>query len=204
MGLNLNAFVNTTNPSVAALSVLLTAAAPTVQAAATVAVTVGVAASAAASAVGGAARGGVGPNALMSAQRNYLMSTLAGTPDSCEDPRATSNGGGWTMGRFGFGQSVNPCLDPNFTATTSPTNQTAARRRMNTGSVGAGTGTTSAREDAQGPSFVDFDQEEDLAQRLLVAAFIDTLTSETVQDRTRDRVAWARTPCSCVIPVHVC
>ena len=92
----------TISPVGAVVSTLLLAAAPTVQAVAAAAVGAG----AVASAAGG---GGGGPAALAGAQRNSLMGTLGGAPSSCEDPRATSSGGGWTMGRLGVGSSTNPC-----------------------------------------------------------------------------------------------
>ena len=106
--LDLQSFINVTNPGSKALAQLLAASAATVQAAATVAVAAAVGASAAAGAVGGAAGGGGGPSALMGAQRNALYGTLGGVPTDCEAPGATGTGGGWTMGRLGVGGS-NPC-----------------------------------------------------------------------------------------------
>ena len=61
-------FVNVSNPASVALATLLTAAAPTVQAAAAGAVAASIAASVVAGALGGAAGGGGGPAGLAGAQ----------------------------------------------------------------------------------------------------------------------------------------
>ena len=123
-------FVNMSNPVSAALTALLTAAAPTVQAAATVAVAASIAASAGAAVAGGAAGGGsVGPAAIGGAQRNSLMGTLGGAPTSCDDPRATGTGGGWTMGRLGMGSASNPCTNASTVESTSSSSTSAAIRR---------------------------------------------------------------------------
>lgn len=168
-GLDVLAFVNVSNPGSAALAQLLTAAAPTVQAAAAVAVTAAVGASIAASALGSAAGGGVGPAALGGAQRNYLMSTLGGAPSTCDDPRSTGSGGGWTMGRLGMGNSPNPCV--------------ARRRRLQSGKQSGSSSTNAGgrhSDDASTDMLVDDDEEEDLVQRLLVVALYEAPSTRRV------------------------
>ena len=139
-GLDVLDFVNLSNPVSAALTTLLTAAAPTVQAAATTAVAVSAAVSAGAAAAGGAAAGGsVGRSVLGVAQRNSLMGTLGGAAASCDDPRATGTGGGWTMGRLGVGSANNPCTNASM-AETSSTSAAIRRRRLTKASGGASSG----------------------------------------------------------------
>ena len=108
-GLDVFQFVNATNPASAAVGFLLQRAATTVQTTAAIAIGTSVGASMAASALGGTAGGGTSPAALGGAQRNYMYSMLAGPPTSCDDPAASSNGGGWTMARLGL--SHHPCSE---------------------------------------------------------------------------------------------
>ena len=163
-GLDVFAFVNVSNPAAAALTQLLQASAGTVQAAATVAVGASVAASAAASAVGGAAGGGGGPSALMGAQRNALYGMVGGAPQSCDAPGAAGNGGGWTMGRLGVGGD-NPCADGGGRLQTG--------RRLQKG----GGGKSGGADGGKGDGADGYEEEEDLTQRLLVQAMVDTILS---------------------------
>jgi len=187
-GLDVLDFVNVSSPASAALTTLLTAAAPTVQAAAAAAVSVSVAASVGASAVGGAASGGGGPAALAGAQRNALMAMLGGAPSSCEDPRATGTGGGWTMGRFGMGSSSNPCVASTGESSTEAAAASQARRLEGRwGREGSGRGRRLAskekhKDDQGDDEILDVDEEvdEDLVQRLLVVALVDALTSTSM------------------------
>ena len=176
------------SPVGAALTLLLMAAAPTVQTAAAVAVSASVAASAAASAAGGAAGGGGGPAALAGAQRNSLFSTLGGAPASCEDPRSTTNGGGWTMGRLGVGSSANPCENEGGGSSQEGQSSGTSGSGTSGGGTGGGkgggrsgrrlrasiatNGTTVANETLRKPLvvLVNSDEDEDLVQRLLVVA----------------------------------
>ena len=144
-------FVNMSNPVSAALTALLTAAAPTVQAAATVAVAASIAASAGAAVAGGAAGGGsVGPAAIGGAQRNSLMGTLGGAPTSCDDPRATGTGGGWTMGRLGMGSASNPCTNASTVESTSSSSTSAAIRRRRLAKGGRASKRPDKQDDGEG------------------------------------------------------
>lgn len=174
-------FVNVSNPAAAALTSLLTGAAPTVQAATAISVSASIAASTAASAAGGAAGGGAGPGALAGAQRNALMSLLGGAPRSCEDPRSTGNGGGWMMGRLGVVNVRSPCT-MNMSANAS---FTRARRQLasgqssgggaaSSGGGGASSGSKASQDEAIKVEPID---DQDLMLRLLVVQLEDTLVS---------------------------
>ena len=143
LGFATDDFISISNPTTAAVGQLLTARAPVVHAAAATTVAVRVAASLGASALGRAASGGGSVTVLAGAQRLYLYSTLSGAVDSCDDPRAIANGGGWTSGRFGLGQAVNPCA-------ASP-----ARRLTSKGKSTTSTKTSMAQNDEAGVVLVD-------------------------------------------------
>ena len=172
---------------------MLTASAPTVQSAASASVGAKIATAVVGSALGSAGGGvgsGVGPGAIAGAQRNFLMSLLGGAPSTCEDPRSKTNGGGWTMGRIGMGQSRNPCLEGD-TETYEAERMARRRRRLEEGrrltakQDGGSSGTDIGnRNDEEELELVDGesqlvadDDDEDLVQRLLVVAMVDTIMS---------------------------
>jgi len=185
-GLDVLDFVNVTNPTGKALTQLLTAAAPTVQAAMAAAVASAVTASSIGALLGGGVGASVGPATLGTAQRNAMMAMLGGPASSCTDPRATGNGGGWTMGRFGVGNSHNPCITNNQTTGASDATGSAGIRRELQSRGGDRTGSKNNNNNNRQPPppppsndqmFVANDEEEDLEMRLLVVALVDTTTS---------------------------
>ena len=190
-GLEVQDFVNISNPVGVALNHLLTQSAQMVQTVTAAAVTASAAAAVVASAAGSAGGGGGALAAIGGAQRIALMSSLGGPPMSCEDPRATSSGG-WTMGRFGIARKPHPCeLIANASSAFSDTNRNTTgsfsndegRRRLQSqrGSSGGGTGGLGGgkRQDEAASEFVlvESDDEEDIQQRILAAALEDTAIS---------------------------
>ena len=75
------------------------------------------------------------------------------------------------MGRFGFGQSANPCLQ-----------ESTGRRLAPHGTIHSARGSALADQDGQSgsPRFADSADGESLPQRLLVVAMVDTLTALSI------------------------
>ena len=170
-GLDILDFVNVTIPASAALTTLLTTAAPTVQAVATALV---------ATAITGAAGGGGSPAALAGAQRLSILGMLGGAPSSCDDPRSTGSGGGWTMGRLGMGSLSNPCTS-NSSSDDSATsaNWTGTLEGTSSGGGGGGRRLTSKNKEKGKNDQQEAEEEEEvtLTQKLLMVVLVDTLVS---------------------------